>query len=111
MVMCMVSKGVVKSMKVVRFVLERGFYEEVPKDLVKAAIVMEIGSHPVTISQYLNVLEVTGMLKKFTMSTYKIDLDRVQEFLRLLEKEGIENKDITVIKELIRQHLLGGEEQ
>ena len=104
----MVSKGVVKSMKAIRYILERGFTNEVSKDIVKSGIAMELGTHQNTINSYMYLLEVLGILRKFTPNVYKIDLDKVQELIRLLKSEGIEDKDMLKVENLIKEHLVGG---
>ena len=102
----MVSKSVIKSLGVIRFILERGFKDEVSKTVLKGAISIEIGSHPVTINSYIDLLETLGVIHKWSPGIFKIDLDRINQVVTLIKNESKETRDSQKVEQLVKEVML-----
>ena len=104
----MVSKGVVKSLSALRFILERGFTKEVPETVIKSAISIEIGTHYTTVNSYLDLFKMLGVIRPYGPSTYVIDLDKILQLVQLVKMEGIETRDLRKVEDLVKEAMVGG---
>ena len=76
------------AIEIMRFLVERGFTNQVHVEALKVAVTAVRGGDPRTLKNWTRTLERLGFIEKLNPCVYRMKLDQVPELLNIMVKSG-----------------------